>query len=319
MSIDMMVVFLLALAADFCFGDDLTGRYHPVIAIGRLIELLERRLYPPERDSGRELRNGAYLTVLVVTATGLGIALLLVLGQALGSLVYYPLRFFLLYALLACGGLAREAIRVIEILENEGLEEGRRALSGIVGRETGKLQEDDIFRAVIETVAENLSDGVIAPLFYFMIGGLPLAWAYKAVNTLDSMLGYKNDRYLYFGRFAARLDDFLNFIPARISALLILLAAVLQGLDPLSGWRVLCRDRRAHSSPNSGWPEAAMAGILGIRLGGDNYYHGKLVRKPYIGDNRETVSREAVFMAVTNLYLSSAIFAALITVGFLFF
>ncbi len=319
MGIDPMVVFFLALVADFCFGDRLTGRYHPVMAIGWLIERLEGFFYPTERDSGRELFHGACLTLLTVTATGLGIKGLLVLGQAFGQLFCCLLQFYLLYALLACGGLAREAIRVIEILENEGLEKGRRALAGIVGRETGKLQEDDIFRAVIETVAENLSDGVIAPLFYFMIGGLPLAWAYKAVNTLDSMLGYKNDRYLYFGRFAARLDDFFNFIPARISALLILVSAGFLGLDPLSGWRVLWRDRRAHSSPNSGWPEAAMAGILGVRLGGDNYYHGELVRKPYIGDNREAVSREAVFMAVANLYLSSAFFAAFIIVSSRFF
>ena len=200
---------------------------------------------------------------------------------------------------------------MLKTMQNDGLIEARMALARIVGRQTDTLEEDDIYRAVIETVAENLSDGVIAPLFYLMLGGLPLAWAYKAINTMDSMLGYKDSRYLYFGRSAAYLDDIANYIPARLSAGLILGAAFFQGLDWRSGWRILCRDRRAHASPNCGYPEAAMAGILGLRLGGDNRYHGQLIRKPFIGDKVEPVSRLHVLRAIRNLYLSSVTFVVI--------
>lgn len=303
----LLLPFLLAAAADFYFADTLTGNYHPVIGIGRLISFLEEKFYPKRRSPRSEFLRGLGLSLFVVAVTWSVVVLLLLAAAGVGSLFFGLVAFYLLYALLACGGLARAAGRVLETLENEGLEAGRKELSGIVGRETGRLEEEDILRAVIETVAENFSDGVIAPLFYLFLGGLPLAWAYKAVNTLDSMLGYKNSRYLHFGRFAARLDDLANLVPARLSALLILLAGRLQGLDWHSGWRILRRDRRAHASPNSGWPEAAMAGILGVRLGGANYYHGELMEKPYIGDDRNRVTFDLARRAIRNLYLAAVL------------
>ena len=307
-----LILFLPALAADLFWGDALSGRYHPVIWIGFLIEQLEKGLYPGRRDTDLEFRRGLYVVLITLAMTIAGISLLLYLSFAAGFMIHSVVLFFLLYALLACGGLAREAQKVIKDLEEQGLEAGRMALSRIVGRETAGLEADGIYRAVIETVAENFSDGVVAPLFYLFLGGLPLAWLYKAVNTLDSMLGYKNERYLHFGRAAARLDDLLNYLPARISALVIIAGGFFQGLDWRSGWRIMKRDRYAHSSPNSAWPEAAMAGLLGVQLGGDNIYHGRLVRKPSIGEALEPVSGDKVEQAIKNLYLGTVLLAGLL-------
>ncbi len=307
----LLIIFISAVSADFRFGDGFFSSFHPVVGIGILITGLEKLLYPAKKNTKKEFFAGLLVTVIVVSISYFVVRFTLFLSSALGSIFYYLLFFYLTYAAIACGGLAREAKNVLETMQKSGLVEARLALSRIVGRETDHLQEDDIYRAVIETVAENLSDGVIAPLFYLMLGGLPLAWAYKAVNTLDSMLGYKDPRYLYFGRSAAYLDDIANYIPARLSAGLIIGAAFFQGLDWHSGWRILWRDRRAHDSPNSGYPEAAMAGILGLRLGGNNSYHGQLIRKPFIGDALEPVSRLHVLRAISNLYLSSSIFVVL--------
>ncbi len=307
-SFGLTLFLLLAILTDFKFGDGFLRNFHPVIGIGHLISGMEYFLYPEAaRSRKKELINGFILTFAVVLSSYLIVKLILFVSLHLGKFFYYPVFFYLVYAVIACGGLAREAENVIATLQTDGLVEARIALSRIVGRETDKLDEEGIYRAVIETVAENFSDGVVAPLFYFWLGGLPLAWAYKAVNTLDSMLGYKDQRYLYFGRSAAYLDDIANFIPARLSALLILTAALIKGLDWRFGWRILKRDRRAHASPNSGYPEAAMAGILGLRLGGDNYYHGELVRKPFIGDPLNRISSRDVLRAVNLLYLSTAL------------
>ena len=307
----LIVLFISAVSVDFCFGDAFFCNFHPVVGIGNLISELEKILYPVKKNAKKEFFTGLSLTVFVVLSSYFVVRFALFVSSALGSIFFYLLFAFLAYAAIACGGLAREANNVLETMQKSGLVEARLALARIVGRETDQLQEDEIYRAVIETVAENLSDGVIAPLFYYMLGGLPLAWAYKAINTLDSMLGYKDRRYLYFGRSAAYLDDIANYIPARLSAGLIIVAAFFQGLDWHSGWRILRRDRRAHASPNCGYPEAAMAGILGLRLGGDNSYHGQLIRKPFIGDALESVSRLHVSRAISNLYLSSAIFVVL--------
>ena len=280
-----------------------------------MINIFEDLLYTDEESPQKEFLNGLLLTIVVVAGTYYLIKILLSISLFMGIYLYYPLFFYLVYAVVACGGLAHEAKNVLVTLQNQGLIEARVALERIVGRETGQLDEDDIYRAVIETVAENFSDGVVAPLFYFWLGGLPLAWAYKAVNTLDSMLGYKNRHYLYFGRSAAYLDDIANFIPARLSALLIIAAAGIQGCDWRRGWQILKRDRKAHASPNSGYPEAAMAGVLGLRLGGDNFYHGQLVKKPFIGDHLNQIVGEYILKAINNLYLSSVILVIIVIVA----
>ena len=178
----------------------------------------------------------------------------------------------------------------------------RRYLSNIVGRDTAELDEPEIWRATVETVAENTSDGVIAPIFYLILGGPLLAIAYKAINTLDSMVGYRNERYLEFGRASARFDDLVNFIPARITGLLMVAAAPLLGLSAKNSWRIMRSDGRNHSSPNSGIPEAAVAGALGIRLGGTNLYAGKPVAKPTIGDAIQQISQASWRGAVRLMY-----------------
>ena len=307
----LILLFVLAISADFRFGDELLNRFHPIVRIGSLISVFEKYFYPAQENSKREFFTGLLTTFLVVSTTFLVVKALLSLSSFGGVIFFFPIFFYLTYAVIACGGLAREAQNVVQTMQSSGLVEARLALARIVGRETENLEEEDIYRAVIETVAENFSDGVVAPLFYLFLGGLPLAWAYKAINTLDSMLGYKVRHYLYFGRSAAYLDDIANFIPARLSAGLILVAGFFQGLDWRSGWRILVRDRRAHVSPNSGYPEAAMAGILGLRFGGDNRYHGQLIKKPFIGDDLEKVSQLHVIQAIRNLYLSSALLAVI--------
>lgn len=309
-----ILIFLLAAMADFRFGDSLSGNFHPVIGIGYVTKRLEDILYPDKESLKREFIAGLFLTIIVVSGSYFAIKLLLFLSSLIGTFIFYPLFFYLVYAVIACGGLAHEARNVLFTMQKDGLVAARVALARIVGRETNKLDEDEIYRAVIETVAENFSDGVVAPLFYFFLGGLPLAWAYKAVNTLDSMLGYKDRHYLYFGRSAAYLDDIANFIPARLSAFLIIAAARIQGLDWRMGWQILKRDRLAHASPNGGYPESAMAGILGLRLGGDNYYHGQLVKKPSIGDPLNKVAEEHILRAVNNLFLSSAVLVIIVII-----
>jgi adenosylcobinamide-phosphate synthase len=189
------------------------------------------------------------------------------------------------FFLLAMTSLRRESTNVARALEQEGLDAGRKAVGRIVGRDTQVLSREGVIRAAVETVAENFSDGVFAPLFYLMIGGAGLGFFYKAINTMDSMVGYKNDRYLYFGRAAARLDDVANYLPSRVSALFLILAAPLVGLDGRGAWKIYRRDRYNHASPNSAQTEAAAAGALHVRLAGDAYYFGKLYKKPYIGDD----------------------------------
>lgn len=192
--------------------------------------------------------------------------------------LFYPVAIIMVFWGLANRNLIDEAQKVEGALTQEGTEAGRRQLSCIVGRDTSQLTPTQIRTAVLETLSENLSDGVIAPLFYYLLGGLPLMFAYKMINTLDSMIGYKSDRYRHFGRFAARLDDVANFVPARLTALLMIVVSM-SG----RGLRFIFKYGHQHASPNAGYPESALAGILSCRFGGPNVYHGKLVKKPYIG------------------------------------
>ena len=225
------------------------------------------------------------------------------------SLVH-PLLSFLLscifcWQLLAARSLRTESLKVEEALEKEGLEAGRRAVSMIVGRDTRDLTEEGVIKAAVETVAENTSDGVTAPLFYMILAGPLGGFAYKAVNTMDSMVGYKNEKYRYFGTCAARLDDAANFIPARLSALFMTAAAFLAGYDGKNAWRILKRDRKKHKSPNAAHTEAVMAGALDVQLAGDAWYFGKLVRKPFIGDGIRPIERQDIRRACRLEYATA--------------
>lgn len=292
-----------AVFLDLVLGDP-RALPHPVVGIGKLISSLEgplRRLIPDVRMAG---------VALLVTTVGASYALA-------ASLIYAAYLFapeagfvaalYLAWVSLAARSLHVESAKVAKALQRGDLPAARLALSYIVGRETAELDEPEIVRGAVETVAENTGDGVIAPLFYLMLGGPALAIAYKAVNTLDSMVGYKNERYLEFGWASARFDDLANYLPARLTGLLMVVAAPLCGLSRAGAWSILKRDGRNHSSPNSGFPEAAAAGALGVRLGGANRYFGRMVEKPTIGDPLVPLSVETYAGVVRLMYCSEAV------------
>lgn len=274
---------------------------HPVVAIGKLISFLEPRL---RRAFTNQRLAGVVLLVTTVGTTYGAAALLIAAASLLAPDAGLVVSIYLAWVSLAARSLHLESSKVAYALERGDLPGARLALSYIVGRETEDLAEPDVVRGAVETVAENTGDGVIAPLCYLILGGPALALAYKAVNTLDSMVGYKNERYLHLGWASARFDDLANYVPARLTGLLMSLAAPLCALDGGNAWRIMRRDGRQHSSPNSGFPEAAAAGALGVQLGGANRYFGKLVEKPTIGDAAQPLSLAAYAGVVRLMYCS---------------
>lgn len=289
---------IAAVVLDLLLGDP-RWLPHPVILIGRMIAFLEgwlRRLIASER-------LGGMLLLLLTVSLTYGIALAAVtMASAVHPYAGTVVSALMAWTALAARSLHRESGLVAAALERGDLPEARRYLSYIVGRDTADLDEPEIWRATVETVAENSSDGVIAPLCFLLLGGPPLALAYKAVNTLDSMVGYKNDRYLRFGWASARCDDLANYLPSRLTGLLMVLVAPLCGLSLRDSWRIMARDGRNHASPNSGFPEAATAGALGVQLGGTNSYFGRPVVKPTIGDSVRPLDRDAWRGAVRLMY-----------------
>lgn len=279
---------------DFLLGDPL-WLPHPIRWFGKVISFFEIKL-----NKGKNIRlKGILLAVILTGATYFAFYSILELSLAF-KYIYYPFTTILVFYGLANRSLITEALEVERKLTNEGLQAGREQLSYIVGRDTSRLSENMIRIAVLETLSENLSDGVIAPLFYYTIGGIPLMFAYKMVNTLDSMIGYKNERYKQFGFFAAMLDDVANFIPARITALLMVLITFNR-----RGFIYIFKFGHKHSSPNAGYPEAALAGILNCRLSGSNVYHGKRIEKPFIGTNSRVIIKKDIFKACMINYLTS--------------
>lgn len=268
---------------DLLFGDPY-WLPHPVRWMGSLIAALERplrALFP--RSPRGEQAAGVVLVLLVVGVFTAGCALVLALCSRVSPWLAWGAEAIICYQMLACRGLVVESNRVYAELEGGTLEGARTAVGMIVGRDTQQLSAEGVAKAAVETVAENTSDGVVAPLLFLALGGAPLGVAYKAVNTMDSMVGYRNERFEHYGRAAARLDDALNFIPARLAGLLMVLAAWVAGLDGRGAWRVLKRDRLKHASPNSAHTEAACAGALGVQLGGGASYFGVWKDKPTIG------------------------------------
>ena len=298
---EIIIPLILGFAADVFIGDP-HWLPHPVRFFGRLISVGEKWL-----NKGKQrILKGAIMTAALVSAVFFFLYILLKVISANFVLCTIVASGSVFYGL-ANHSLIKESLLVIKALNKEGIEAGRKRLSFIVGRDTTALNESQVHTAVLETLSENLSDGVIAPLFFYTVGGVPAMLAYKMANTLDSMIGYKNERYKDFGWFAARLDDVLNFLPARITAFLMVLVTF--------SWRGLkftFKYGRQHASPNSGYPEAALAGILNCRLGGANYYSGKLVIKPYIGDNNRTISDSDVYKACIINFASAILFILLI-------
>ena len=301
---------LTALAVLGGFGLDLlladpAWMPHPVVGMGRAIAALEkrlRRLFPAtpagERAAGRVLAAALPLGTFALAAGALALA------YRLHPAAGFALETLWCWQALALRGLANESGKVYAQLAKGDLPAARRAVSRIVGRDTGSLTAAGVTKAAVETVAENFSDGVAAPLFYLLIGGAPLGLAYKAVNTMDSMVGYKNKTYLHFGRAAARLDDAANFLPSRLAALLWIGAAGLAGFDGRGAWRIWRRDRLRHASPNSAQTESACAGALGVQLAGPAWYFGEYYDKPTIGDDTRPVEPADILRADRMLYLA---------------
>jgi adenosylcobinamide-phosphate synthase len=279
---------------------------HPVVYIGRLISALEGPLRPRSAGSpAASLWAGAFLAAVVVGASYLLTFLLLRLAFMIHPWLGAATEIWLISTALAARGLSGAARNVLRPLREGDLPGARLMVGRIVGRDTSAMDMTGVTRATVETVAENIVDGVVAPMFYALIGGAPLAMAYKAVNTLDSMVGYRDDRYLYFGRFSARLDDLANFLPARITGLLLLAAAWLTGRSAATALRTVLRDAGRHPSPNSGIPESAVAGALGVQLGGLNIYRGRESFRQYMGNPLHPLQPVHIRGAVDMMFLAS--------------
>lgn len=311
---ESLAALIIGSILDFILGDP-RALWHPVQGIGLVIAGLEkllRRIFP-EGKKGERAAGG--LLVILTLAVSVGIpALLLKLAGLVHPVLAFLLSCLFCWQMLAAKSLRTESMKVYEALEKEGLEAGRQAVSMIVGRDTRSLTEEGVIKAAVETVAENTSDGVTAPLFYMILAGPLGGFAYKAVNTMDSMIGYQNDRYRYFGTCAARLDDLANYIPARLSALFMIAASFLAGFDGKNSWRIFLRDRRKHKSPNAAHTEAVMAGALDVQLAGDAWYFGKLVRKPFIGDPVRPVRRQDIPSACRLEYATAVLQLAVLAV-----
>lgn len=301
-------VLLPAVALDLLLGDP-HWMPHPVRWMGRTISALEkvlRRLFPKTQTGERGA--GILLALVMPLLFGGGSALILWGLGRWNPWLSWAVQLWFTYQLLAARSLQKESMAVYSPLKTHDLEGARRAVSRIVGRDTQSLDETGVAKAAVETVAENTCDGVTAPLLFLCLGGLPAGMAYKAVSTLDSMVGYKNEKYRFFGWASARLDDVLNFVPARLSGLLICLgAAVLPGFSGRRAWRIFWRDRKQHASPNSAHTEAACAGALGVRLAGDASYFGKVVHKPTLGDSTRPVEPEDIPRACRLMYATAGL------------
>ena len=301
---DSLTIFL-ALLLDLIIGDP---RWipHPVVAIGHLISVLDRNV---RLNWLNERLAGVLLLVVVVSCAAGSVWILLKILTVLMPLAGWIAAIIVSSTCLAARSLHKESSRVASALKAGDLSAARHYLSYIVGRDTDQLDEPEIWRAVIETVAENTSDGIIAPLFWLTIGGPVTAMAFKAVSTLDSMVGYKNQRYLQFGWASARMDDLLNYVPARLSALLLIVAAPFAGCSMSGAARITLRDRLNHPSPNSGHPEAAAAGALGVRLGGASRYNGVSSWKEYIGEQQNPLDEHAYHRMIKLMYISTVLMA----------
>ena len=300
-----LYALILGFFLDLFIGDP-HGFPHPVVLIGKLIDVTEKgmRKIFPKTVRGENFAGAAIWLIVVIVSTALP-ALLLWLAYGVSRWLGLALETIMCAQILATKSLRQESMKVYQALQTGDLEKARHAVSMIVGRDTQRLDEAGVARAAVETVAENTSDGIIAPMLYLAIGGAPLGFFYKAVNTMDSMLGYVEMPYKNVGLVPAKMDDLFNFLPARISALLMLAAGALLGMDGKNGWRIFKRDRYNHASPNSAQTESVCAGLLGLRLAGDAWYHGVLHKKKYIGDPLREIEPEDIPKACRLLYATA--------------
>lgn len=287
---------------------------HPVRWIGRLISWTESIFLDEQASKSQQLLAGFAFWIVVVVGVTSGTLFITGITSHISRLLADLVIIWLAYSTLAVRSLHRESQQVMTALNEGRLNVARQRLSRIVSRDTAQLDEREIVRAVIETVAENISDGIVAPLVYLSVGGLLGGMVYKAINTMDSMVGYLNDRYRYFGWFAAKADDVVNWVPARLTGVLLVIAARLLKLDWKEAWRVMRRDARKMKSPNAGYPESSAAGALGLQLGGTNWYFGGPVTKPTLGNPDREMTYEAYRSMIHLLYVSSLL-ACLVALG----
>lgn len=316
-----IIAFFAGFLLDLLLGDP-QWLPHPIRFIGSLIAKTEKFFLGKSKDrtAKKELHQGLCMVIIVLCSTMTAAALILILAYYINGYLGVAVEMFMTYQILAAKCLKVESMKVYHCLKEKTLQEARKAVSMIVGRDTNALNEEGVAKAAIETVAENTADGVIAPMLYTALGGPILGFLYKAVNTMDSMVGYKNDKYLYFGRAAAKFDDMVNFLPARMSAYLMITASFIGGKS-FSGKRayyIYKRDNKNHASPNSAQTESVCAGALGIQLAGDASYFGKIVKKPYIGDSVRAVEYEDIKRVNRLMYLTAwlgAFICLLVLVG----
>lgn len=313
----MWILFsiFLGFVIDWCIGDPYCIP-HPVVWVGKGIsksEKLLRKIFP--QTSKGELKGGIVIAVLIPVMSFFISSLILFVAYKISFVLWFILNTFWAYQIPASRCLCKESKKVYNALKEKDLSESRKLLSWLVGRDTSNLTEEEVTKACVETVAENTSDGITAPLLYMIIGGVPLGFFYKAVNTLDSMIGYRNEKYEYFGKASATLDDIMNWLPSRICGIFMIISAWMLKLDFRQSFKVFKRDRKNHLSPNSAQTESAVAGALGIQLGGTHIYFGKTVEKPTIGDNKrkaepDDIIRTNQIMAVTSI-LSMILFGVI--------
>lgn len=303
-----IIVAVVAFLIDALIGDP-RSKLHPVVLIGNLISLLEKFLRREVDSSTQKIFKGGLLVCIVVSVAYLVGWSAEILSHEIPNLAAQIfVQALVLSFMISPRSLADAGREIYILLANENLPRAREKVGWIVGRDTANLNESEVARATVETVAENTVDGIISPLFYFALGGLPLAVAYRAINTMDSMLGYKNEKYFYFGRVAARLDDVANFIPARLTGILFIGAAIVLHLDHKNAFAMMKRDASKHPSPNGGWAEATVAGALNIRLGGVNYYFGEPHFRAYMGEPNETLEAAHILGAIRLMYTATILF-----------
>ncbi|MCH5212377.1 MAG: cobalamin biosynthesis protein CobD [Oscillospiraceae bacterium] len=305
-----------ALALGFvldCIIGDPQWLYHPIRLIGKLITAEEKKIRKKLKNTASAERSGGVLLVInVCIVVFLISSLISVAAYAINKYVYIAVEGIMCYFLLAARSLKTESMKVYKASAKNDVESARQAVSMIVGRDTASLDETGIIKAAVETVAENTSDGVIAPMVFIALGGAPLGFLYKAINTMDSMVGYKNEKYINFGKVAAKLDDIVNFIPARISAILMIGASWIMRMDYRNAVKIWRRDRFNHASPNSAQTEAVCAGALRVQLAGDAYYFGKLYKKKFIGDDLRQIEKEDIKRANSLMYCASVLMLIII-------
>ena len=309
-----LVALVMGYILDLIFGDPY-WMPHPVRFIGNLISILEKviRRCMPKTKRG-EYIGGIILTVMVVSISMVIPLVIILMAKSINTYLALTVETFMCYQILATKSLKVESMKVYDELAKNDLPSARKAVSMIVGRDTKDLTFSGVAKAAVETVAENTSDGIIAPMIFIAIGGAPMGFFYKAINTMDSMVGYKNEKYMNFGRFAAKLDDVVNYLPARISAYQMILSSFFLRYDYKNAFKIYKRDRYNHASPNSAQTESVCAGALDVQLAGNAYYFGKLYEKPTIGDDIREINYDDIKKANRLLYCTSIISIVIISV-----